>query len=247
MKRISWKILLGALLILISVQLYFLHYIIFHDTHHIFIYLMGDIAFVPIEVLMVTLIIHQILQKREKRQFLNKLNMLVGAFFSDIGTELLRIFSTFDTDIDQIKEKLEVDNKWSADQFSEIKILLKKYSYTVDSRQGDLEGLRDFLSTKTAFLLNLLANPNLLEHESFTELLWAIFHLAEELGRREDFTSLPPLDLDHISGDIRRAYKVLTAQWLDYMQYLKKEYPYLFSLASRSNPFEPEPSVVIRD
>ena len=247
MKRISWKIILGTFLILLSAQLYFLHYIVFHDIHHIFIYLLGDIAFVPIEVLMVTLIIHQLLEKREKRHLLNKLNMLVGAFFSDVGTELLRIFNTFDPGVAQIRGKLEIDNEWSANQFSEMKGLLKKYSYAADSRQGDLATLGKFLSTKKAFLLNLLANPNLLEHETFTELLWAIFHLAEELGRREDFSSLPDADLEHISGDIRRAHKALTAQWLDYMQHLKKDYPYLFSLAIRTNPFNPEPSAVITD
>ncbi|MFC1570258.1 hypothetical protein ACFL4E_00560 [Candidatus Omnitrophota bacterium] len=246
-KLLNWRLLLGVFLILLSAQLYLLHYIIFHDTHHIFIYLLGDIAFVPVEVLIVTLIIHQLLEKREKRNLLRKLNMLVGAFYSDVGTELLRIFTGFDPNIEQLRVKLKVDNKWSAEKFEEMKVFLKKYSYDVDSRTGDLDELRDFLSTKTGFLLNLLANPNLLEHESFTELLWAIFHLAEELGKREDFSTLPALDLDHISGDIKRAYKTLSLQWLDYTQHLKKEYPYLFSLAVRSNPFELAPSAVIAD
>jgi len=31
-------------------------------------------------------------------------------------------------------------------------------------------------------LLGLLGNPNLLEHDSFTDLLWAVFHLMEELS-----------------------------------------------------------------
>lgn len=55
----------------------------FRDPHHIFLYLIGDIAFVFIEVLLVTLIIHQLLSRREKQAMLKKLNMVIGAFFSE--------------------------------------------------------------------------------------------------------------------------------------------------------------------
>lgn len=61
------RILGGTLLLLLSVLFYVLHYAIFHDAHHIFIYFVGDVAFVFIEVLLVTLIIHQILSGDIKR------------------------------------------------------------------------------------------------------------------------------------------------------------------------------------
>jgi len=35
-------------------------------------------------------------------------------------------------------------------------------------------------------------------------------------------------------------------QWLAYMKHLKKEYPYLFSLAVRTNPFDPDVSVAVK-
>ena len=88
MKRISWPILLGLSLIVLSIILYLIHYAIFRDTHHIFIYMIGDIAFVPIEILLVTLIIHRLLNEREKRARLEKLNMVIGTFFSAVGTKL---------------------------------------------------------------------------------------------------------------------------------------------------------------
>ena len=89
MKRVfSWQILLGLSLIALSSLGYFIHYFIFRDTHHIFIYLIGDIAFVFLEVLLVTLILHQLLRYREKKAMLNKLNMVIGAFFSEVGGEL---------------------------------------------------------------------------------------------------------------------------------------------------------------
>ncbi|MBI5656126.1 MAG: hypothetical protein HZC44_04605, partial [Geobacter sp.] len=95
------------------------------------------------------------------------------------------------------------------------------------------------------FMLGLMGNPNLLEHDEFTDLLWAVFHLIEELEARQNFIGLPEADLDHLSGDIRRAYVNLLRQWLVYMQHLKNDYPYLFSLAVRTNPLNPEARVVI--
>ena len=61
MKRGRWQLYLGLSLVVLSILLYLGHYALFRDAHHIFIYLVGDVAFVPIEVLMVTLIIHRLL------------------------------------------------------------------------------------------------------------------------------------------------------------------------------------------
>jgi hypothetical protein len=94
--------------------------------------------------------------------------------------------------------------------------------------------------------LLILQNPNLLEHETFTELLWAVFHLTEELAKREDTKNLSAKDYEHLSGDIKRAYTLLISEWLDYMKHLKDKYPYLFSLAIRTNPFDPSASVEMK-
>ncbi len=48
------------------------------------------------EVLLVTLIIHQLLSDREKKSRLNKLNMIIGAFFGEVGTKLLKNLTDFD-------------------------------------------------------------------------------------------------------------------------------------------------------
>lgn len=81
---------------------------------------------------------------------------------------------------------------------------------------------------------------------AFTELLWAVFHLTEELSMRKDFTQVVNADGIHIAGDIKRASVILIAEWLAYMRHLKNEYPYLFSLAVRTNPFDPHATVAIK-
>ncbi len=246
MRRLNWQILLGLSLIVLSAFLYLIHYSIFRDVHHIFIYLIGDIAFVPIEVLLVTLIIHQLLTMREKRSMLEKLNMIIGAFFSEVGTRLLTYFSDFDPKLDKIREDLIVTNDWSEQEFLSVSKRLKNYDYGVEIQKVDLEGLRSFLTREREFLVRLLENPTLLEHESFTEVLRAVFHLTEELEKREDVGQLPDSDYEHLSGDIKRAYILLVHQWLDYMRHLKDNYPFLFSLAMRTNPFDQEASPIVK-
>jgi len=247
MRRLNWQVLLGIVLILSSAILYLIHYAIFRDAHHIYIYLLGDIAFVPIEVLLVTLIIHRLLSDREKRAKLEKLNMVIGSFFSEAGTLLLTYFSDLDPKLDTIRKHLVVTNNWSEQEFLSVSNRLRSYDYKVEIRKVDLAGLRSFLVGKREFLLRLLENPTVLEHESFTELLRAVFHLTEELERRESIGQLPDTDYAHLAGDVKRAYTLLVQQWLDYMKYLKNNYPYLFSLAMRTNPFDETASPLVRD
>jgi len=246
MKRLSWQIILGLSLVVLSIIVYLLHFIIFKDAHHIFIYLVGDIAFVFIEVLLVTLIIHRLLSEKEKRARLEKLNMVIGTFFSEVGTRLLTYFSDFDPKLDKIRKQLIVTNNWSEQEFFSVSKLLKNYDYGVKIQKVDLDHLCSFVMDKRDFLLRLLENPNLLEHESFTELLRAVFHLTEELTHRTDLRQLPNSDREHLSGDIKRVYVLLVHQWLDYMKYLKYNYPYLFSLAMRTNPFDQNASPVVK-
>jgi len=108
-----------------------------------------------------------------------------------------------------------------------------------------LNQVRDFLLSKKEFLLTLLENLNLLEHETFTDLLWAVFHLTEELKLRDILKDLPDGDYEHLCGDVARVYTLSIREWLAYMKHLKRDYPYLYSLAVRTNPFNPEASPII--
>lgn len=148
--------------------------------------------------------------------------------------------------MDEVRKNLIVTNNWSDQQFAEVHRRLRKYNYNVDIQINDIQNLKSLLIGKREFLLRLLENPNLLEHETFTELLLGIFHLVEELVHREDFRSLPKEDFEHLANDIKRAYVLLSQQWLDYMKHLKENYPFLFSLAMRTNPFDQNASPIIQ-
>ncbi|MFC1485955.1 hypothetical protein ACFL55_02900 [Candidatus Latescibacterota bacterium] len=245
MIRYRHQIVLGTMLIICSVIVYIAHYFIFRDPHHIFIYLVGDIAFVFIEVLLVTLIIHQVLSEHEKQTRLQKLNMVIGVFFSEVGTELLTIFSDTDPALGTISSTLVDKGIFEAETFDRARKHLLTFDYKINISHIDLSELRAFLTERRNFLLRLLENPNLLEHESFTELLRAVFHLTEELYHREIFAGLPETDLEHLANDCNRAYKLLAAEWVDYMKHLRDNYPYLFSLSVRTNPFDRTASAVV--
>jgi hypothetical protein len=246
MKRFfNWQMVLALILLGISALFYLLHYAVFHDVHHIFLYLIGDIAFLFVDVLIVMLVLHRLLVYREKQVILKKLNMVIGAFFIEVGTELLRRFSEFDTGFSVLKERLIVTGGWADRDFAKARSFVQTHQSGMNPSAAGLSDIRDFLTRKKDFLLDLLANPNLLEHDAFTNLLWAVFHLTDELSHRQDLGSLPEADRQHLSGDIQRAYRQLALQWLEYMKHLKKDYPYLFSLALRTNPFDAEARVEV--
>jgi hypothetical protein len=237
--KAGWKITLGALLVALSIGLYALQVFLFGRTADTLFYLLQDLAFLPISVLLVTLIVSQVLISRERRTLLRKLNMVIGSFFSEIGGGLLRTLTGFTDRADGLRAECRVDGSWTVPRYAQARKAAGAMEYGIDARRGDLPALSDLLRGHRSFLLVLLENPNLLEHESFTDLLWATFHLTEELIARADLHSLPPSDLDHLSGDMKRAYGRLIVEWLSYMEHLQRDYPYLFSLAARLNPMDP--------
>lgn len=246
MKKSHWQIRLGIILIALSALFYVIHFAIFRDANHIFLYLIGDTAFVFIEILLVTLIINEVLNRREKQALLEKLNMVIGAFFSEVGSRLLGELAACDPDVEKIRGELIVTGHWSKEQFGDAKRRIRGYEYKIDSKCTNLSLMRETLIAQREFLLRLLENPNLLEHDTFTGLLMAVFHLTEELASRSDLRELSEADLLHIAGDMKRVYVLLTAEWLDYMKHLRESYPYLFSFAIRTNPFDPAATPEIR-
>ncbi|WP_440951343.1 hypothetical protein [Methanosphaerula subterraneus] len=241
-----WKITAGAGLILLSLAIYAAHYLIFQDAHHLLIYFIGELAFVPIEVLIVTLIIDQMLESREKQHRMEKMKMVIGTFFSTVGTPLLRVLAGADPTIDQIKDRLVVGADWENKRFLEVRACLNTYTCGMAIHQVDMDGLRTFLVNQEDFLLRLVENPVILEHESFTDLILAINHLTEEMKARDDLAALPSADLAHLTNDILRVYSKVIPEWVTHMEYLKEHYPYLFSLEMRRNPFDASASVIIR-
>lgn len=190
--------------------------------------------------------IESMIDDRERKSRLEKLNMIIGIFFSEVGTKILKTMSEQDPSIDEIRSALIVTNNWSDADFKKARLVLENHTCNIDCCSLSMEELHSFLRSQKGFLLTLLENPQLIEHDSFTPLLQALYHLTEEMMARDNLCSLPGADGAHLSGDLNRVYRLLIMEWLTYMQYLKHNYPYLFSLAMRKNPFDKNASVVVQ-
>lgn len=244
-KSKRWTLMLAMIFIIVSAGLYLLHFMLFKDAHHIWLYFVGDIAFLPIDVLLVTVILHRLLEHRDKKVKMEKLNMVIGTFFSEAGTNMLEILARADMKLEKFRETLVFTPNYTRKDFERAAVLVRKLATELDVNLLSFKQLQAFLSEQRKFLLELLKNPNLFEHESFTDLLMATFHLTEELINRKDIENLSENDKKHLLLDVERVYVLLVSQWLYYMKHLKEEYPYLFSFALRTNPFDRHAKVEI--
>lgn len=181
--------------------------------------------------------VEMFLGRREKRLRAEKLDMIIGLFFSQVGSRLVRRLIRADGGITVLRDNLEVSLRWTKENFRKAEAMLRNYQYDVDMAAIDLPALSELLSANSEFLVRLLENPNVLEHESFTSLLQAVFHLKEELAHRPDLAKVPACDLEHLRLDVKRIYSQILLQWLHYLDHIKENYPYFFSFQCRVTPF----------
>jgi hypothetical protein len=236
----------GIISLGIAVIIYVTEALFFLDSTRIFETFLDNLAFLPISAFIVVVVIERVLTHQEKQAMLQKLNMVVGAFFSEVGNKLLVTLKNDFVDEGQNFDPLMMKNKWTTSDFAKATAFAAKMGGIKQIDISELENLKVLLVGKRQFLLGLLENPNLLEHEKFTDLLWAVFHFTEELEARESLRDLPDPDLAHLKGDLQRIYNLLVTQWLYYAKHLQTSYPFLFSLVVRTHPFQENPSASIK-
>lgn len=183
--------------------------------------------------------------QREKEARLERLHMIIGSFFYEVGMDLVRFFATYNPNAKKMGHNLIINNSWSKADFVRIKQILNEPATNTTAGDSHFIELRDLLYGRREYLLRLMESDNLGESENFSQLLLAIFHVSEELHLRPDLQNLKPNDFAHLSNDVMRVYLLLIDQWLDYLYHMKEATPYLYSLAMRTNPFNPDARVEI--
>ena len=245
MKKHSTALLIVLLLVL-SLLIYLLQLARFHSPHDTFFYFMQDLAFLPVQIALVSIALGKVINMREKRERLQKTHIMISAFFSEIGTELMNRLVLCGNIVDELDPHLNIEARWTAKDFREAAALVKNKTLPVNCSINNLEDIKTLLTEKRMFLLVLLGNPTLLEHEAFTDMLWAILHLTDELLARSSLNGLPDTDITHLNNDVRRALGTLLVHWIGYMNYIKADYPFLFSLETRRNPLNRSSEIVVR-
>ena len=110
--KINWKLKLAIGLIIASAILYTIAYFGFHEPDKVIFYIVIDLAFIPLDILIVALVIESLIEKKERETVLEKLDMILGVFFSEIGDELLETFTKINASSDEIIKNLENIENW---------------------------------------------------------------------------------------------------------------------------------------
>ena len=118
MKFLHWKIQLGLALIGASAGLYGLNYLIFRDVNYMTRLFLAQLGFLPISVLLVTIILNQLMAQRAKASKLAKLNMVIGAFFSEVGGPLLKTLTAFDRSLPDFQPRVAHISHWTGPDFA---------------------------------------------------------------------------------------------------------------------------------
>lgn len=245
-KKISGFLIVFVLVVL-SVLIYTVQIMVYHSPRDTGFYIFQDIAFLPVQIAIVTVVLGSYLKRREKIERLKKINIVINAFFNEAGTDILKGLIGFSKNHDTINEKLNVQMDWSTKVFSETVRYLKNTEIQIECNFDQLVNLTIMMKSKRAFLIRLLENPNLLEHDTFTDMLLSVFHVMEELIARDVFEVDNKADMEHLSNDIQRALKALLVEWVEYMRHMRLEYPYLYSFMVRKNPFSKETNITITE
>lgn len=245
MKNNRQNIVLTVLLVMLSICIYVLQVSIFHRISDTEFYLLQDLAFLPLQVAIVTIVLGKIINTWNKRERLKKINMAISAFFSEAGTEIMMELAQLAENRVCIDSALNVGMSWTSADFGKAQKIIGTIETNIVCGTDEYTSLKALLLRKRDFMLRMLENPNLLEHDTFTDMLLAVFHVTEEMIARDDFSCLPGTDTAHLNNDIKRALKTLLTQWLNHMEHLSTDYPYLFSLEVRRNPFNENGSVIV--
>lgn len=224
------NIILFVLLFFSSIVIYLIQYFMFHRTNEMLFLTLQDLAFLPVEVAIVTFVIDRILSSIEKQKKTKKINVIISTFFTEAGVTILAALAEFNRSDTQIVEIIKENENGKMHQ-TRAKILIKSLEYDMYAEPEKLDALKSIMADKKAFLLNLLENSSLLEHDTFTDMLWAVFHVADELQNRGDLKDLSKPVIDHLSNDFLRAYSAMVQEWLGYIFYLHDEYPFLYQTA----------------
>ena len=248
----KWKIKFSIIMVIAIIVIYGSNILILKDPEHVISYIWTHLGFIPVDILIVAFVLDEIISKKEKEAMMEKLDMIMSTFFSELGNDLISQLSSIKNYKADTKY-LESIKDWTDEDYENIlkKIKNGDIPFKADVAQQDREeyltNIRNLLINKREFIVGLINNQNLLEKEEFSELLNAILHLDDELEHRSDLSKVSDVDFNHLNGDMQRVYNKLIHEWVYYLKYINKHYPYMIALVIRTNPFDETADVYVKE
>lgn len=248
----SWKFKFAIVMLIIASIFFVSRIIVLGDPEEVVAYLWKQIGFIPVNILIVALLLDGIMSKKEREAILEKLDMLMGTFFTEIGNDLISEISKANKNKSKTKDLKSIKNWTDKDYENKLKELRDspidfEADVPLEDREKFLTSIHVSIEKNREFIINLINNPNLFEKDEFSALVLALLHLDEELSRRGDLSNIDDVDFNHLTGDIKRVYTHLVYEWIYYLKYLNQFYPYMISLAIRTNPFDSDADVHVTE
>ncbi len=135
MVRMSWKVCTALALVGLSLLLGLAHVALFRDARDPRLQPGGGGGFVPVQVLLVTLIIERLLNEREKQALIKKLNMVIGAFMSEVGAGFLRRVDAFCGEAPDLVRNLAVTEHWGKSHYRRAARFAEDYQAHLSRRR----------------------------------------------------------------------------------------------------------------
>ena len=247
-----WKIKFSIIMVIAIIIIYGSNILVLKDPEHVISYIWTHLGFIPVDILIVAFVLDEIISKKEKEAMMEKLDIIMSTFFSEVGNDLISQLSSVNkhkADTSYLESIKSWDGKDYENKLKEIKNINIPFraDVTSEDREEYLTNIRNLLINKREFIVGLLNNPNLLEKEEFSKLLTAILHLDEELEHRPDLSKVTDVDFNHLNGDMERIYNILIHEWIYYLRYLNKHYPYMIALIIRTNPFDANADAYVKE
>lgn len=229
MKKLKHYFIISIILVVLSAIMFLIHYLVFGQAVNTAYYSLMNLCFIPINSLVVTIILESLIDYKAKQERMEKLNMLVGIFFTEVGSKLMHLIISADNNAKNYIVSFE--------DLSKVKSQIDKHDYKINMDDINIEAIKSVLVQNSNLFINLISNENILQHEIFTDLIMSVIHLRDEIIFMENDIH-GELDKRHLENDIIRVYKNITIQWVHYLEYLNKFYPFLYNNAIRVNPFK---------
>ncbi len=211
----------------LSICIYILQILLFKEPRTTAFYIFQDMAFLPFTIAIATIAVGEYMSEKEKRERLEKIRMLTSTFFSEMGAKLLfTMYQSCESNV-SLEEWLEDESV----SFEDLKERIRPCSFHIQMSEELYNEVCTTIMDKQTGLLVISANPLLLEHEDFTNMLWGIFHLMDEFRLRGEYHQLSKSDISHFESDFSNLFHDILINWVSNVEYMKAEYPNYYNVA----------------
>jgi hypothetical protein len=226
--NLAEKAVIALGLLGLSLLLYGVNFWLFGDLDLMRKYFMLHLAFLPVHALVLTVILEELLNFRERISRLRRLDTYLGVFFRRMGIDLyLRLVVLLDNR-EELEDIILVQPGWNHRDFRNAHRRLARFQPRMRPDPQGMRALLDFLVANDNEILEMTRNPYLWEYDNFYRMVVAFFHFLEQTRFRDEPALASPWLLGHLAEEAGRTLLMLMHIWLGYLEQLKKDHPALF-------------------